>query len=350
MGSLKQKLPQIGIAPGVPVSYLHFPTRPKSLIRAIRSMDSPQNWQQVSDIFRDDVWTDEVQGVAWDGANWIFSCNPPQGKPGTNHKGLYVFPGAQELGDGKWKSTLAYQDIPHPLAGITDADEHWGQLTFFNGMVFVSHFWVGGPADGQTNVVVFIDSGGFLQFSRWIKLGQVTPPGEAPFYPEFQGINPWDGLLYSCRGGLNPRAFYAHDPQTGAWIPGKVLNFRGGENQAYFVSQNPLQVTICDLPSEVQGACFSPNGHLYVSCDVRLIANSQCKAIACFSALDGYLMHVIPLLAEEDLQELEGMCFGSVSWPDGRSAQIHAILLDNHLIAKDNIFFKSFSADRPELV
>jgi general secretion pathway protein B len=65
-----------------------------------------------------------------------------------------------------------------------------------------------------------------------LKLEQITPPGEAPFFPEFQGINPWDGLLYSCRGGLNPRAFYAHDPNTGAWIRDRLLKFRGGESQA----------------------------------------------------------------------------------------------------------------------
>jgi hypothetical protein len=45
-----------------------FCSAPRSLRQAVRSMDAPgpQDWAQVSDIFRDDSWTDEVQGVAWD--------------------------------------------------------------------------------------------------------------------------------------------------------------------------------------------------------------------------------------------------------------------------------------------
>src|SRR4051812_7435883 len=102
MISLRENLPKIGIPPGTPVSYRAFASRPSSLSQAIRSMDAPQNWQQVSDLHYDENWTDEVDGVGWDGANWIFSCNARQSKPGANHKAIYVFKGGQPLKDDNW--------------------------------------------------------------------------------------------------------------------------------------------------------------------------------------------------------------------------------------------------------
>jgi hypothetical protein len=351
MISLRQYLPRIGIYLDMPFSYRSFYSRPNSLRQAIRWMDAPQNWAQVSDVFRDDFWTDEVQGVAWDGANWIFSCNANQKKPGANDKALYVFQGGQPLGDDNWLCRLAYKDVPQPSpATHAEGDDHWGQLTWYNGFLYVSHFWGEGPGKGRTNVVVFRDSGGVLAYDRWVQLKPVQPSeGGGWFYPEFQGINPWDGLFYTCRGGPNPREFYLHEPEFGRWKDKRVLKFAGGENQAIHVAEDSASLVV-DLPSDVQGACFSPNGHIYVACDARLRANTNCKAIACFSALNGHLMGIIPVLAEDNGQELEGICHGNVSWADGRVAQVHAILLENRDVALDNIFLKSFAADRPEVV
>jgi hypothetical protein len=60
---------------------------------------------------------------------------------------------------------------------------------------------------------------------------------------------------------------------------------------------------------------------------------------------------VIPVLAEEGNQELEGICHANVGFANGqKTAQIHAVLLENSLIALDDIFFKSFSAPKPEVV
>jgi hypothetical protein len=348
MLSLRQWLPKIGIWADMPFSYRAFYSRPPSLRQAIRSMDAPASWAQVSDIFRDDYWTDEVQGLAWDG-NWIFSCNANQSKIGSNHKALYAFAGGGSLGDDEWLCQLFYKDVPHPLGGLTEADEHWGQVTWHDGFLYVAHFWKGGPLEGHKNVVVFRDNGGALAYERWIELAPVqASEGGDWFHPEFQGINPWDGLLYTCRGGPNPREMYLHDPSDGSWKDRRVLKFAGGENKGINVTDDGAALAT-DLPSNVQGACFSPNGHLYIACDARLPNDINSKAIACFSALNGHLMGIIPVLAIEDNQEMEGVCYGNVSWPDGRVAQLHVILLENPLTALDNIFFKSFAADRPEV-
>jgi hypothetical protein len=78
-----------------------------------------------------------------------------------------------------------------------------------------------------------------------------------------------------------------------------------------------------------------------------------------YSALNGHQFGVIPVLAEqaEDddpadslSQELEGICFGNVIAPNGRPAQIHAVLLENEDIALDDLFLKSFASSTPDLV
>jgi hypothetical protein len=359
MISLKENLKKIGLPKGTIFSYKNdFASRPNSLRQAIISMDAPNNWVPTLDIHRDDYWTDEVQGVAWDGENWIFSCNANQSKPGHNDKAIYVFKGGSPLGDDKYICRINYKDVPHPIAGTYENDDHWGQLTCYNGFVYVAHYWASGPKKDQSNIIVFRNNGGFLEFDRWIELGMVrsSDSGEY-FYPEFQAINPWDGLLYTCKGGPNTREFYAHYREStpdgkikaGEWT-GKVLKFSGGEKNAQVTGNFPNLIVIVDLPSNVQGACFSPNGHLYIACDARLVNDTEYKAIAYFSALNGQLMGIIPVLAKEGGQELEGVCFGNVSRSDGQSSQIHAVLLENRDAAIDNIYFKSYSADLPDVI
>jgi hypothetical protein len=331
MISYRAGLTRIGIPATASVSYRGFVSRPGSLRRAVASMDWPttSEWSQVSDIFRDDDWTDEVQGVAWDGARWLFSANANQQKPGHNDKAIYVFQGGQPLGDGQWISRVKYKDVPHPLSGTTESDDHWGQLCCWEGSVYVAHFWTGGAGDG-TNVVVFKNTQGVLQFSRWIELEKPTSPTDGRTEKaEFQAINPWDGLFYTCFGSGDIHEFFLHDA-SGAWT-GRALRL------------NP-PVT------RVQGACFSPNGHLYIATNAKLPSDARYQTIWYYSALNGHRLGVIPVMALEDEEELEGICYADVSLAGGQKAQIHAVLLENVTLALDNIFFKSFASSRPAVV
>jgi hypothetical protein len=65
MLSYRENLTKMGITSSASVSYRDFHSTPKCLRQAILSMQAPpsQGWSQVSDIFRDDFWTDEVQGA-----------------------------------------------------------------------------------------------------------------------------------------------------------------------------------------------------------------------------------------------------------------------------------------------
>lgn len=330
--SYRKHLARIGIDSKSPVSYRGFASRPSSLRRAILSMEAPglHDWSQVSSIFRDDYWTDEVQGVAWDGENWIFSTNANQSKPKARDKSLYVFEGGKPLGDGKWKSRLRYENVPHPVPLTIGTVDHWGQLCYHEGFVYVSHWWKGGLKNGVGNVVVFKDADGVLSFDRWVELEKVTGKAGKKHNVEFQAINPWDGLLYTCAGS-GVREFFMHD-QSGMYT-GKSLKL------------DPRWKAL-----EVQGACFSPNGHLYVADDTRLMGRPDYKAIWCYSALNGRRLGVVRVMAKEDKQELEGVCYADVGFAGGKSAQIHVVLLENEPVALDDFYFKSFSASRPEVV
>lgn len=286
MISYRESLTKIGIPKTASVSYQAFVSRPNSLRQAIRSMSAPttQQWSQVSDIFRDDDWTDEVQGVAWDGANWIFSANANQAKPGAEDKAIYVFKGGTPLGDGNWISRVKFKNVPHPIAGTKESDDHWGQVTFFDGSVYVAYFWAGGQKD-TASVIRFKDNNGTLQFSKWIELEKPTGPDNRHERAEFQAINPWDGMIYTCFGLGTIGEFFIHDRETGAW------------------SRRSLKLN--PPVTKVQGACFSPNGHLYIASNAKLPGDSDYRTIWYYSALNGHRFGVIPVLALEDKQELE---------------------------------------------
>ena len=333
MLSYRDSLAQIGIAPDKSVSYKDFYSKPLRLRQTILAMQAPssEDWSQVSDIYLDEDWTDEVQGVAWDGAHWIFATDARQWKCGTEDKSIYVFSEGSNFRDGNWKSRLKYKDVPHPFAGLTEEDDHWGQVTCYNGFVYVSHFWKGGPKVGQTNVVVFRNNGGFLTFERWIELDQPSSPTDGRrANAEFQAINPWDGMFYSCFGSGTIYELFIHDPSSGKYTG---RNFK------------------LDVPVEkVQGACFSPNGHLFIAANEYLSQHgNNYQTIWYYSALNGHRLGVIPVLAKEDDQELEGICYADLL-TNGVSAQIHAVLLENRLVNVDNIFFKSFSSAKPHIV
>lgn len=334
METLRDALERIGIDRNAPFSIRDdLQSFPPSLRQLMAATQNPGEWRQVNEVSRDQVWTDEVQGVAHDGEHWIFCCNANQGKPGTRDKALYHFPNGSTLKDGGWSHELVFwRDVPSPIAA-KESNHHWGQPAFFNGQVFISHFWQDADPVAGHHVVVLDNNGGAPTLNRWIELLPITSGGRTD-RPEFQAINPWDGQLYSSFGGGDlVSEFFIHDMADGKWT-GKSFKF-----------QEPL-------PCNIQGACFSGNGHLFVVVDqyYNYPPDDANKFIFCYSALNGKFLSSIAVLAELSYQELEGICVAHASWPDGRQAQVHAVLLENHDVAKDNLFFKSFCADVPSAV
>jgi len=272
-------LTNIGIPKTAPLSYLGFDAEPRSLRQAIRSMYAPtaDQWSQVSDIFHDDSWVDEVQGVRWDGPHWIFSANAKQAKPGNEDKAIHVFKAGDTLADGNWVSRIKHNDVSHPFAGTHGSDDHGGQLTFFEGRVYVAHFWAGGQTT-NANVIVFKDINGVLEY--WIEFKQPTSAtNHRTERAEFQTINTWYGKFYTCFGGGDIYEFFIHEregPQAGKWT------------QRAITLKQPVKF--------VRGACFSPNGHLYISTNAKLAGDPTYQTIWYYAALNGHRFGVIPVL------------------------------------------------------
>src|SRR5690349_14529106 len=108
MMSYRAQLAKIGIQPGTGQSYRKFASYPLQLSVAMRSMDWPRVISQATEAPGeiDQGWTEECQGVAWDGAHWVFSTNgsglASEDFPlvvGHMPKALYIFNGTTNFHD-----------------------------------------------------------------------------------------------------------------------------------------------------------------------------------------------------------------------------------------------------------
>lgn len=345
MISYRAQLAKIGEQTGVPVSYQSFGWRPTSLRQAMRAMDFPQEFHQATEKPGqiDEGWTEEIQGVVWDGQqqHWIFSSNGSQPfkgiTVGDSPKAVYVFNGHTKFEDpdGAFVIALVLPStllidavIPViPLPPKAETIHHIGPMVIHNGQLFVDH-WI-----DNTGHLLVCDLSGGISFNKWIELE--SPDGERV---NLVAINPWDDTIFTCHGGEKVDRLFLHD------IAGHPLLGK---------DSNPRELLLTppiDDGGFVQGGAFSPNGHIYIPSGKRQEElGRKHQFIYCYSALNGQLLNTIPVLAKDSGQELEGVCFADVL-RDGHHVQLHAVLLDNITLAKDNIYLKSFAASEPELV
>lgn len=331
MLSYRASLAKIGIPSHASVSYRACASSPPSLRQAIRSVEAPTAWNQLHEVFVDESWTQKCNGVVVSGEHWIFSSNGSANPlaPEPTAKGLYVFKVGGTLRDDDIVSKFVLED--HHIPGGVG---HVGQLSIHNGTIYLSHFNGLGA-----QVVVFQDNNGSLELVNAIQLDRPrkdqTVDGRDDLV-EFQAVNPWDGMFYTSFGSGTIHEFFMHHPATGKFT-GRSLRF-------------DIPILDPDDFFPVQGACFSPNGHLYVASNMKLPSDPKFQTIWYYSALNGHQLGVIPVLAEESDQELEGICYADMVTPGGHQVQIHAVLLETRTVAKDNIFLKSFSALEPDVV
>jgi hypothetical protein len=131
-------------------------------------MNAPRNWQEVLDNRLDEHLTYEVQGVAWDGQHYIFSCNANQKKPGHKDKAIYVFEAGKIFKDDNWKRRVVYDEEPiaYPVGGTKRERSSLG-LSNHNGFVYVAHYW---KEWDVINIVIFEEEGGNLDFKGGFSL------------------------------------------------------------------------------------------------------------------------------------------------------------------------------------
>lgn len=374
--SLRQGLAAIGVhgptSPRMPSGFATFPRGLAEAVRAMRAHPDPLNWSRGPETFADEDWSEECQGITFDGqrfvtssdGTWVhpeksgFWSNLPN--PGwsldRSPKALYFFK----------KGSYGFRDddvdgIFH-LGG--DQNDHLGDIDFFDGSVHCALDRAGGGTDCLV-VTPIPGGGGWFSSSVPIATGDSGQGNDFPWC----AVNPWNGLLYSSKftdepGGV--REIYAYDRGTGQWA---------GTQRTIHLSH----------PADgVQGGCFSPMGHLYLACHEirfmaggttrtypaddlalhgvredtrpapwpgrgRIPAGTRSTVIRCYSAFNGRALGEVPVTAKESNQEMEGICYGAVNI-EGHEARIHVVLLENHKLAKDNVFVKPYSSPHPETI
>jgi hypothetical protein len=201
-------------------------------------------------------------------------------------------------------------------------------MVIHNGLLFVEH-WI----ENQGHLLVCELNNGAISFKEWIELESAEGKRVG-----LVGINPWDGTVFTCHGDEFISKLFLHG------LDGKLLKRKDGT-----IRELPLTPPIDDN-GFVQGGAFSPNGHIYIASGKRQEKLGRAhQFIYCYSALNGHRLNTISVLAKDHGQELEGVCLAAIV-RNGHAVQLHAVLLDNVTIAKDNIYFKSFAASEPDLV
>jgi hypothetical protein len=282
----------------------------KQMIETMLLVPHPEKWVQANEGFHDEHWSEEVQGVTWDGGHFYFSANDA-GKPGAHPRAIYRF-----LGDGDVETVLEMDD---------QYGDHLGALDYFGGRFFCA-------MEGPVGVLV-VDAASAAAARHELKDENGDPSKQASM--PWCAVNPWNRLLYTSENGDDQPAITvnAYDPAN---------DFRMVSAAAIDLTPHPAH--------HVQGGCFSPHGHLYLATDQRDPNDPQYKLIRVYSAFNGGFLGAATVLALEDNQELEDVCYAAVTL-GGAAVQIHAVLLENiDTLDSDNIFFKHFAAPTPGAV
>lgn len=293
-------------------------------------------------------WLEELQGVAWDGANWFFSSGGSMEISddvptiiGSSPVAIYTFKGSNtKRNDNDWDHKYVVAEVVPMSASVSRKPKvpvqgprepswiyHLGAIASFEEKIYADHF-----IRNEAHILVLRNNDGRLSFDQWIQL-------EIPHGVNRVGlvtINHLDRTFLTCDGGENVWRIFAHD------FNGNLIRREGTGEPKQLILSPPIQDGCY-----VQGGGMSNRGHLYVPSGRRGI-KAKYQYIYIYSVLTGQRLGEVAVLAEEEHQELEGICLASVMQGTTVS-QLHAVLLENST-AKDNVFIKSFTANLPEFL
>jgi hypothetical protein len=313
VASFREALGKIG-EPGqdglFPAFRSGFSDAPASLREAMRAMEDPlpASWSLPEEENIDEDWTQNCQGVAVGGGFWFMPSNGSWfGVGDVTPRAIFKFHGSELVGTFE----------------VPDSDaSHLGDLEYVDGELFAA--LEGSPHSPHGPAVLMVDeSFTFSQIQPLLgESGGVPPHTDMPWC----AIHPWNGLLYSSSFD-NVTTVRAYEPADDGFrhVPSRDI---------------PLSKAL----ERVQGGAFSPRGHLYLSSDTYV--SGKYKGVHVFSILNGAYRGWIRVLADEDTQELEGLCFSPMSI-SGHHVDLHVVLLDTIDLEKDDIFFKHYAAPDP---
>lgn len=373
--SLRDGLHAIGVygpaSPLIPDGFATFPSSLAEAIRAMKAHPDPFSWKRgPHEAFADEDWCEEAQGITFDGERFIAASNgtwksvDKSGWKSHMPNPGYTFDRSAKAIHFFKKGSYRFhdKDIEDSFAPDLGWKDHLGDLDFFDGQVFCPvEMHSGSP---RCLILQRNPDGGF--FSSWIDMA-TNESGQGNSFA-WCAINPWNGLLYSsgftADGGVTN--IYAYDRGTGAWA---------GEKRTIRLSKQA---------QSVQGGCFSPMGHLYLACDEvhylqsgstrtypggdqatvgvhedgatgyspllgQPLTGTRSALIRCYSAFNGIALGEVPVTNKRAGDEIEGICFAPFD-VQGFDARIHVLLLENHTVAKDNVFVKPYGSPNPETI
>ncbi len=324
------------------ISFQNFFWTPDSLSQALHAMAPATSFSQTGESYWDDSdWTEELQGVACDGANWFYSSGGSKAVGGL-HIGrsplaIMTFPFASTgRNDGDWSHRFTVAEVGAtsinakvPVGGSRQPPgiDHLGGIECFDGQLFADHF-----IGNQCHILVLDNAGGALSFNHWIPLE--CPPGVERL--GMVAINHANRTFITCDGEQDVSRMFVND------FNGMLVRRANGQ---------PRELTLHPGIKDgcyVQGGGLSGRGHLYVASG-KEEAGGQFQMIYIYSVLTGRLLGVVFVLAQNSNQEMEGMCLAPVT-VGGVASHLHVILLENMTAPKDNVFAKRFTAAQPDLI
>jgi hypothetical protein len=289
-----------------------------SVRKALHAFQDPQvdDWKVHKRQFKNLKWTRRCQGIATDGARWFVTSNSE------------FFPGVYRLSSSM--DTVEQRiKIPRSEAG------HVGDLDVYDERLYVA-------LEEPAQIAIFD-----------LDLNLVRPLGARSRTRDNQGhaidginghfawcaVDPWnDELLYTSgdNGFRRVERLVAFHRTKGLLTP----TLRGKSTAI------ELEIGV----ERVQGACFSPNGKVYVASDGK----DGKHGIYCFRVADGRLLGRIDFEIHQGVprqEEAEGITFHPMNIFEERT-YLHFVLLDKDDLAPpgtgDDVHFKSYAVPDPE--
>jgi len=292
-----QKIGEPKPGKAIPAFPSGFHSAPQSLRAALHAMEPPLigNWLLTNvSTFENLSWTEECQGLTSDGSHWYIVSSNEDARAihkfalNFTHLGKAIFPEANHIGDPDYHEGKIYV----PVEGI-------------------SAVWV---LDTNLNTVGVTPLGGTP--------GASPQGGSMPWC----AINPWNDHLYSSVFD-NVDCVYAYDVNDNFAYKGR-LQLQGG------------------IIHNVQGGCFSKNGHLYLTSD-------STQDIRAYSAINGAFLGSCKVPYDKGGaagEEMEGVAILHWNAPGGISTHVHVVILDNDITNSDDVFLKHFTVPAPDLL
>lgn len=335
--SYRKQLTVIGERVSKTVSYRSFACVGKSFRQTMEGMNSPepQKWTKPSE-YKNSTFLESCQGVANDGTNWYFTANGNKGR-----QGIFKYDQSmKQVGNLKFSGNMDLLSVPNiPKMNIPFTEQtlpvigHVGDPDCYEGKIYI-------PVQ---------DPHGFLVLDTSLSAASVNwyPTDKIGDSHPWCAVNPWNGRLYTSTFNAEPLNGFDLQPKLFAY------------DRRTFKRKKSDDITLKVPTQRVQGGCFTNDGKLFLTSDVKNFEGSNTQkferiknlgtslkpSITCYSIVNGHYYGAIGIMRESGVaysQEVEGITYWAKK-EKGKKTNLHVVLLENEL-GTDEVFFKHYAA------